>query len=115
VILPRNFYRNRTLYDIDMRVQKGFKFGENRRLVFWGDFFNVLNRVNILFPNPNTATSSGVSAQYCAVASQLCGLNGITNTVFLRTRDPITGALLINNSNPGSQVFQMQLGIRFQF
>jgi hypothetical protein len=35
--------------------------------------------------------------------------------VFLQIRDPNTGLILINNVNPGSQVFQVQLGVRFQF
>ena len=34
---------------------------------------------------------------------------------FLQVRDPNTGAILINNVNPGSAVFQMQLGAKFQF
>lgn len=112
--LQRNYFRNRSLYDVDMRVQKGFNFGETRRLTFSAEFFNILNRPNIQFPNPNTANSSGISAQYCAVASQVCGLNGIQNSVFLQVRDS-AGNILINNTNPGSQVFQMQLGVRFQF
>ncbi len=115
VILQRNFFRNRSLFDVDMRAQKGFNFGERQRLTFSAEFFNILNLPNILFPNPNTANSSGISAQYCQVASQLCGNNGITNPVFLQIRDRTTGNILINNTNPGSQVFQMQLGARFQF
>jgi hypothetical protein len=49
--------------------------------------------------------------------SQICGLTGgpARNPVFLQIRDPATGAILINNVNPGSQVFQMQVGIKFQF
>ena len=115
VILQRNYFRNRALYDVDMRMQKGFSFGERQRLTFSAEFFNILNLPNIVFPNPNTANSSGISVQYCAVASQLCGNNGITNPVFLQVRDRTTGDILINNTNPGSQVFQMQLGARFQF
>lgn len=111
----RNFFRNRPVYDVDLRIQKGFAFGERRRLTLSSEFFNVLNRANIIFPSPNTATSSGASGQFCSVASQLCGLSGVTNANFLRTTDPVTGAILVNNTNPGSQVFQMQVGVRFQF
>jgi hypothetical protein len=111
----RNDYRNRSIYDVDLRLQKGFTLGERKRLVFSSEFFNVLNRSNIIFPSPNTATSSGASGQFCGTASQLCGLNGVTNVNFLRTTDVNTGAILVNNTNPGSQVFQMQLGARFQF
>ena len=111
----RNDFRNRSIYDIDLRLQKGFSFGERKRLVFSSEFFNLLNRSNIIFPSPNTATSSGQAGQFCGQASQLCGLNGVTNANFLRTTDPVTGAILVNNTNPGSQVFQMQVGARFQF
>lgn len=111
----RNDFRNRSIFDVDLRVQKGFDFDEKRRLVFSSEFFNVLNRANIIFPSPNTATSSGASGQYCSGANQLCGLNGPSNPAFLRVTDNNTGAILVNNTNPGSQVFQMQLGVRFQF
>ena len=114
-ILKRNYFRNRNLYDVDLRMQKGFNFSERQRLTFSAEIFNIFNLPNIVFPNPNTANSSGISAQYCAVSSQLCGFNGITNPVFLQIRDRTTGDILINNTNPGSQVFQMQLGARFQF
>jgi hypothetical protein len=113
--LVRNDFRNRSIYDVDLRLQKGFTLGESKRLVFTSEFFNVLNRSNIIFPSANTATSSGQSGQFCGQASQLCGLNGVTNLNFLRTTDVNTGAILVNNTNPGSQVFQMQLGARFQF
>jgi hypothetical protein len=111
----RNDFRNRSIYDVDLRLQKGFTLGERKRLVFSSEFFNLLNRSNIIFPSPNTATSSGQSGQFCGTTSQLCGLSGVTNANFLRTTDPVTGAILVNNTNPGSQVFQMQVGARFQF
>lgn len=119
--LTRNFYRNNSIYDVDLRVQKGFGFGERRRLLFTAEFFNLLNRANVLLPQPNTATSSGFVGQYCTTVSQLCGISGITNVNFLQIREqnPTSsnfGNLAINNNiNPGSQVFQVQLGARFQF
>jgi len=116
----RNFFVNRGIYDVDLRVQKSFKFGENRRLTLSTEFFNILNRPNILVGTaaaPGTNTTFGSGGNYCVTASQLCGLTGGpgVNPVFNQTRDPNTGAILINNVNPGSQVFQMQLGVRFQF
>ncbi|HZI18668.1 MAG TPA: carboxypeptidase regulatory-like domain-containing protein [Pyrinomonadaceae bacterium] len=115
VTFRRNAFRNRSIYDVDARVQKGFNFDEFRRLIFSAEFFNLFNRSNIIFPTPNTATSSGILGQYCVPASQLCGLNGVTNPNFLQIRDSSSGLLLVNNTNPGSQVFQMQVGVRFQF
>lgn len=113
----RNYFRNRSVYDIDLRVQKGFTLGERRRLVFSGEFFNLLNRENIVFRFPGTNGTSGNLLNYCASGSQLCGLQGITNPNFLQIRNQ-TGSRVgeINlETNPGSQVFQVQLGARFQF
>jgi hypothetical protein len=115
VTLKRNSFRNRSIYDVDARVQKSFRFDERRRVLFSAEFFNLFNRSNIIFPTPNTATSSGILGQFCVPTSQLCGLNGVTNPNFLRITDVNSGLLLVNNTNPGSQVFQMQLGARFEF
>jgi hypothetical protein len=116
----RNYFVNHGIYDVDLRVQKTFKFGERQRLIFSSEFFNILNRPNILVGTaaaPGTNTTFGSGGNFCVSPSQLCGLSGGPgpNPVFLQIRDPNTGAILINNVNPGSQVFQMQLGIRFQF
>ena len=112
----RNDFRNRSIFDLDLRVQKGFSFGETRRLVFSTEFFNLFNRTNLLFPSANTATSSGASGQFCAQTSQICGLTGSApSTNFLRVRDNDGNILINNNINPGSPVFQMQLGVRLQF
>ena len=120
VTFKRNAFRNRNTFDVDMRIQKGFKFDERKRLIFTAEFFNLFNFPNIIYPSPNTATSSGLTGQYCTSASQTCGLAGPTNLNFHQIRDQVTtsstfGQLLVNNVNPGSQVFQMQLGARFQF
>ncbi len=115
----RNFFINRGIFEADARVQKGFKFDENRRLIFSAEFFNIFNRPNLLVGTaaaPSAATAFGGGGQFCTVASQLCGSGGPPlNPNFLQVRDPNTGTILINNVNPGSQVFQMQLGARLQF
>lgn len=115
VELPRNYYNNRAVYDVDLRVQKGFTFAETRRLIFSAEFFNVFNL-------SNTQISGTATTSYCTGPSATlnrCGLDGITNLNFLQVRDqnPASvnfGKILVSN-NPGSQVFQMQLGARFQF
>jgi hypothetical protein len=116
----RNYFTNRGLYDADLRVQKTFKFGERQKLILSTEFFNILNRSNLLVGTtaaPSSATAFGSGGQFCTAASQLCGLASgpPNNPNFLQVRDPATGLILINNINPGSQVFQMQLGVRFQF
>lgn len=113
VELPRNYYTNRALFDVDVRAQKGFKFGETRRLVLSAEFFNVFNRSNVQF-------AGSATTNFCANTASNCGLTGIGNINFLNTIQQTTtatnfGRLNIAGLNPGSQVFQMQLGARLQF
>lgn len=108
----RNWFRNLGLFDLDARVQKSFKFDERKRLIFSVEFFNLFNRMNIILPTAGTNTTTA-AGQFCSAASQLCGLAGPTNPNFLRTRN--AAGDYINGATPGSQVFQMQLGARFQF
>jgi hypothetical protein len=114
VELPRNYFTNRAMADVDMRVQKGFKFGEGRRITFSAEFFNILNRSNLQFAGSSTTN-------YCSsTADRNCGMNGITNINFANIIQQTTtaanfGKLNIAGLNPGSQVFQMQLGARLQF
>ncbi|MEQ1644534.1 MAG: hypothetical protein ABL959_13890, partial [Pyrinomonadaceae bacterium] len=119
VELPRNYFRNRPLYDIDARVQKAIRFGEIRKLTLSAEFFNVFNLANIQFAFPGTNQTSGALAQYCSSGSQLCGTSGITNVNFLQIRQqtpssPVFGQINLD-TRPGSGVFQMQLGARFNF
>ena len=115
VVFLRNAFRNKPIKDVDVRVQKTFKFAETRRLVLSTEFFNIFNRMNIIFPNAGTNTTTA-AGQYCSAASQLCGLSGgpPLNPNFLRAQDPVTGNY-INGATPGSPVFQVQLGARFVF
>jgi hypothetical protein len=117
--LLRNQYRNQPLLDVDARVQKAIRFGETKRLTLSAEFFNVLNRANIVFAFPGTNQTSGVLAQYCSTGSQLCGINGIQNINFLQIREQNPANVNFGKINletrPGSGVFQMQLGARFHF
>lgn len=113
VPLPRNYFYNRPLIDVDLRVQKSFSIGERRRLSFSAEFFNVLNRSNLQFGGVATTN-------YCAASNQRCGLDGITNPNFKQIiqQSPTAanfGKLNLAGLNPGSQVFQMQLGARLYF
>ena len=118
VEIPRNYFTNRSLYDVDLRVQKGLKFGESRRLVLSAEFFNVFNRSNTQFSG--SATTNYCPSTSNLAANQRCGMDGITNINFLNLIQQTTtatnfGRLNLAGVNPGSQVFQMQLGARFQF
>ena len=116
VPFTRNFFRNNAVYDFDVRIQKGFKLGERRKLTLTTEIFNVFNYRNIQLAG-STVT------QYCAntntPSTNRCGLDGIGNINFLQARDnnPASarlGLLLLNN-NLGSRPFQAQVGARLQF
>jgi carboxypeptidase family protein len=116
----RNAFRNKALYDIDVRGQKRFNLGETRRLILTVEIFNLFNLTNIEI-NDNGGTNAGVT-NFCLPVNGLtprdCGFTAPTNPNFLQIRDQITtgttfGKLLLTN-NPGSP-FQMQVGARFQF
>ena len=47
VPFERNSFRNRNEFTVDIRGQKGFSFGENRRLIFSAEIFNLFNNANI--------------------------------------------------------------------
>jgi outer membrane receptor for ferrienterochelin and colicin len=102
----RNFYTGRPFYQVDLRVQKGFSFDERKRLLFTGEFFNVFN-------NSNIDLTSTTSTNFCSNTASNCGLAGATNANFLQVRDT-SGRIIVANT-PRSQVFQVQLGARFQF
>lgn len=102
----RNFYEGRPFYQVDLRLQKGFSFDERKRLIFTGEFFNIFN-------NSNIDLTSTASTNFCNNTASNCGLAGATNPTFLQVRDT-SGRIIVANS-PRSQVFQVQLGARFQF
>jgi len=112
VPLKRNSFRNRAIYEADLRVQKGFSFKDRQRLILSMEIFNVLGRENMQL------AGTAVTA-FCNPTGVRCGLDGITNVNFLQVFDqnPSStrfGKYLLNN-NLGTRPFQIQLGARFQF
>jgi hypothetical protein len=107
VPIRRNAFRNRNEFGVDVRGQKGSSFGENRRLIFSAEIFNLFNNANIQL--------AGAQANYCSSSTNTinCGLSGITNPTFLAVRDS-SGNLITSNFSR-TPVFQMQLGVRLQF
>ena len=110
--LKRNAFEGAPIYDVDLRLQKGFTFGETRRLVFSADFFNIFNVSNVQL-------TSTTSSRFCSSANPRCGLDGITNVNFSQVRERNPNSALFDQiivaNNPGSQVFQVQFGARFNF
>ncbi len=109
ILMPRNSFRNNAEFGVDVRGQKGFSFGEGRRLIFSAEIFNLFNNANIQF--------AGAQTLYCASNNRTsaCGLNGPTNTTFMQLRNS-SGDLITPTGGNFSRtpVFQMQFGVRLQ-
>ena len=113
--MPRNFFRNLPLYNVDFRVQKRIRLHkENMQLSLSMEIFNIFNLSNIQL-------SGSAVTNYCTgtqTASSTCGFLGPTNPNFLGTIDqsPTStrfGSLLLTNT--GGEPFQMQFAARFRF
>lgn len=108
----RNSFRNLAQKEVDMRFQKRFNLGDERRsLIFSAEVFNI-------FKFDNLELAGSAVTNFCAVSNNRCGLDGVTNLNFLSTVEntptsPRVGQLLLNN-NAGAPR-QVQLGVRFQF
>ncbi|MBV9241331.1 MAG: hypothetical protein JO314_04910 [Acidobacteria bacterium] len=126
VEIKRNAFRNLPLYDMDLRVQKNFRFSESKRLILSFEIFNFLNRANMQYAGTDVTnycrTAVDVNGQPAAPSINRCGLDGVTNVNFLNLfdqkdfRSGVANANkgLLNLSNtPGSAVQQMQIGARF--
>ena len=107
VPFKRNSFRNRPFYNVDMRIQRDFKFGEKYKLSPTFEVFNVFKFDNIDFSGTTAFNygNPGVNERTGEVLQP-------TNPTFLRLRDD-NGNYLLNN-RPGTPL-QMQLGVRFEF
>jgi hypothetical protein len=103
----RNSFSNRPFYNVDMRFQRDFEFGERYKLSPTLEVFNVFKFDNIEFAGTTALNygNPGVNENTGAVLAP-------TNPNFLRIRNN-NGDYLLNN-RPGSPL-QMQIGVRFEF
>jgi hypothetical protein len=111
--MPRNFFRNLPVYNVDFRVQKRIRLHkENMQLALSMDIFNIFNLSNIQL-------SGSAVTNYCSSPVPAnCGFLAPSNPNFLGTIDqsptsPRFGSLLLTNT--GGDPFQMQFSARFQF
>jgi hypothetical protein len=108
----RNAFRNKPLYDVNLRVQKGFSLGGTREVKISAELFNVFNLDNIeLSGQPVT--------NYCAAPVPAdCGFGAPTNPNFLQLIDQnptsATFGRFLTGNNPGAPL-QGQIGVRFLF
>jgi hypothetical protein len=121
----RNSFRDRAIYNFDLRAAKTIRLPrEGMRLEITVDFFNLFNFDNVVYGSSRKNFGSGISATNAALVTP--------PTTFMQLKDPTlcetpllppTGTVLRNKScydannipNFQSQPFQMQVGIRFQF
>lgn len=110
-------FRGTPFMQVDLRVARPFKFGENKRLTPFVEMFNLLNR-----NNPGNNYISDISAlpdpvNNLANATQICGTGGcvpITNPKQLL----VPAGALGDFFGPGTTVgipFAAQVGVRFTF
>ncbi len=114
VQFERNAFRNKPIYNVDVRVQKRFEVSENQSITVLAEFFNLFNIENITL-----AQGFSTVANFCAApVTSDCGFGGKPNPNFLQTvdRNPTsrTFGRILTGNNPGAP-FQMQIGVRYQF
>jgi hypothetical protein len=102
---PRNSYRNRMFKDMDLRFLKAFKFGENRKLEFSTEMFNLFNWDNVVYDRANLIYGPGIDAATGAVVP--------ARATFLQLRLP-NGQFDPTDNQIGTP-FQAQFGLRFIF
>ena len=107
VSLPRNAFRNRPVYNVNLRIQRDFRFGERFELSPSFEVFNLFKFKNIQLAS-TTATNYGNPG----VNERTGEVLQATNPTFLQIRDSNGNYLLTNN--PGAPL-QMQFGLRMQF
>lgn len=103
----RNSTINTPFYNVDMRLQRDFKFGEKYRLSPTFEVFNVFK-----FKNIEYAGTAALNYGNPGVNELTGAILGPTNPTFLKIRDA-NGNYLLNN-RPGVPL-AMQLGLRFEF
>ena len=68
-VVGRNSYRQPSFFDLDLRLLKGFRFGDNREIALIAELFNVTRAKNLNF-GVDAVSPSGTPAQPVATAGQ---------------------------------------------
>ena len=103
----RNSYRNRPVKNVDLRVQRNFRFGEKFELSPSLEVFNLFDFQNIQFASTRVLNygNPGINEKTGAVLAP-------SNVDFLKLRD-VNGNLITNNI--AGAPLQIQFGLRFKF
>src|SRR5262249_16316720 len=123
VSFQRNAFRDRRVYDVDLRLAKKFRLPRERMLLsFTADFFNIFNFANIVYvsgtPSPFNSLDTygpGISSSTGAVLSANSGFQLPTGPQFCSAAN--SGCY---NPAPTSTPAPLgpppiQLGVRFDF
>ncbi|MGI9165345.1 MAG: carboxypeptidase regulatory-like domain-containing protein [Pyrinomonadaceae bacterium] len=108
VSLPRNAFRNKPIYNTNIRIQRDFHIGEKFEISPSFEVFNLFKFKNIQLSS-TTATNYGNPG----VNERTGEMLNPSNPNFLRIRDFATGDYLLTN-NVASPL-QMQFGVRVKF
>lgn len=110
VPFDRNSFRNRSVWNNDLRVLKNFRLGgDTRRVQFSAEFFNMLNLDNVVYSGANGGLFGGVYGLGIGTNGQPAPVDA--RFMRLRLAD---GSYDRNNAQSGSPL-QVQLGLRFFF
>jgi outer membrane receptor protein involved in Fe transport len=107
VTQKRNSYRNRPVKNVDLRIQRNFRFKEKYQISPSLEIFNLFDFQNIQFASTRVLNygNPGINEKTGDVLAP-------SNVDFLKLRD--TAGNLIQNNLPGAPL-QIQFGLRFSF
>ena len=112
---PRNSFRDRAVYDFDLRVSKMFKLGEKARFDVTADFFNLFNIHNVTFGGTTGIYGVGIDRTTGAVAPIDTRFQQLFNPTNCNPTSANFNSSCYDRNNIPGRPFQMQLGFRFQF
>jgi hypothetical protein len=118
VPMRRNSFRDRAIYNLDLRAAKKFNLPrEGMYINLTVDFFNLFNFDNVTFSgNTRTYGSAGISSTTGAVLAPSASFLQLFNPAQCLANDPVRGnkSCYDTRNTPGTP-FQLQVGLRFQF
>lgn len=107
----RDRFRNRSFKNIDLRIQRDFKFGEKYTLSPSFEVFNVFKFKNITFPQQDSLATTTIYGNP-GVNEKTGEILAASNPNFFKLRDASGNYLTGNNPGPA---LAMQFGVRFRF
>ena len=115
VPFPRNAFRDRPVYDFDMRVSKMFSFGDKMRFDITADFFNLFNIHNVTYGGTTNIYGLGIDRTTGAVLPIDSRFQMLKNPTNCSTASTNFNPDCYDRNNIPGRPFQMQIGFRFQF